>query len=104
GGLGSASGSAPHSLQRHAATLSGEPDDNPERATLNRFLQAIGPVQSVPVKPIRQISRILPTTPHPSPRSPTLRCAYALIASASAHALRLTPDVHVPRAFQFEGV
>lgn len=38
GGVGNMSGPAPFSLARHAATLSGEPDDNPERATLNRFL------------------------------------------------------------------
>lgn len=104
GGLGNLSGAAPHSLARHADTLSGEPADNPERATLNRFLLSIGPVGSVPVKPIRQISRILPTTPHPQPRSPTARCAYALIASASASGQQLGPGVCLPRAFFYQGV
>lgn len=104
GGLGSMSGPAPLSLGRHAATLSGEPDDNPERATLNRFLLGIGPVSSVPIKPTRQISRVLPTTPHPSPRSPTLRCAYALIASACATGTRLAAGVSVPRAFTYQEV
>ena len=104
GGLGSMSGPAPLSLGRHAATLSGEPDDNPARATLNRFLLGIGSVSSVPIKPARQISRILPTTPHPSPRSPTLRCAYALIASACATGTRLVPGVCVPRAFTYQDV
>lgn len=104
GGLGSMSGPAPLSLGRHAATLSGEPDDNPERATLNRFLLGIGPVSSVPIKPARQISRVLPTTPHPSPRSPTLRCAYALIASASATGTRLVAGANVPRAFTYQNV
>lgn len=76
GGIGSMAGAAPFSLERHAATLSGSPADNPERATLNRFLLGIGPVESVPIKPLRQIARLLPTTPHPSPRQPTLRlCA-----------------------------
>ncbi|MDE2464184.1 MAG: GIY-YIG nuclease family protein [Alphaproteobacteria bacterium] len=104
GGLGNLSGAAPHSLARHADTLSGEPKDNPERAILNRFLQGIGPVGSVPVKPIDQITRILPTTPHPQPRSPTPRCAYALIASASASGQQLVPGVVLPRAFSYQGV
>ncbi|MCO5132076.1 MAG: GIY-YIG nuclease family protein [Xanthobacteraceae bacterium] len=104
GGVGNLSGAAPFSLARHAATLSGEPDNNPERATLNRFLQGIGPVASVPVKPIAQLARILPTTPHPSPRKPTLRTAYALIASASAWGLQLSGGVKISRRFNFEGV
>lgn len=104
GGLGSVAGAAPLSLSRHAATLSGEPEGNPERATLNRFLQAIGPVASVPIKPVGQISRILPTTPHPNPRSPSLRCAYALVASASASGTAFTPGVCLPRSFTYEDV
>jgi len=104
GGLGSQSGSSPASREKHAATLSGLPENNPERAVLNRFLMAIGPVASVPIKPLTQISRILPTTPHPSPRQPTLRCAYALIASAVAHGLHLIDGVKLPRTFSHEGV
>ncbi|MHC2253174.1 hypothetical protein ACVILK_002866 [Bradyrhizobium embrapense] len=104
GGLGSMSGAAPFSLDRHAATLSGEPENNPDRAILNRLLQGIGPVSSVPVKPVRQMSRVLPTEPHPNPRTPSLRCAYALIASASATGSRLLPETSVPRAFTYQGV
>lgn len=104
GGLGNSSGASPFSLARHAATLSGEPEHNAPRATLNRFLQGIGPVGSVPVKPIDQIVRILPTTPHPSPRKPTARSAYALIASASAWGLPLKHDVRIPRQFTYDGV
>lgn len=105
GGLGNLSGAAPFSLDRHAATLSGEPADNPERAVLNRFLQGFGEVGSVPVKPISQISRILPTTPHPNSRSPTQRCAYALLASAAASGLQLSATpVTIPRAFTYQGV
>lgn len=100
GGLGNFAGAAPFSVERHAATLSGEPSRNPERVVLNRFLQ----VGSVPVKPLSQIARILPTTPHPSPRSPTLRCAYALVASASAAARQLSPGVRLPRLFHYGGV
>ncbi|QCL83358.1 GIY-YIG nuclease family protein [Agrobacterium pusense] len=104
GGLGNMSGAAPFSLERHAATLSGEPENNPQRATLNRFLLSIGPVASIPIKPLDQISRVLPSTPHPSSRSPTARCAYALIASASAEGLRLTEGVQISRTFVYEGV
>lgn len=104
GGVGNVSGSSPYSVQKHAATLSGVPDNNPERAKLNRFLQGIGPVKSVPVKPVSQISRILPSKPHTQPRKPTLRCAYALLASACAHGLRIEPNVEIPRSFIFEGV
>jgi hypothetical protein len=101
GGIGNLSGAAPFSLARHADTLSGAPDDNPERATLNRFLLGIGPVASVPVKPKKQMSRILPTTPHPNRRSPTPRCAYALIASAVASGTPLTSETILPRSFRY---
>ena len=103
-GLGNVSGSAPYSRDRHTATLAGEPEDNPERAILNRFMLALGPVASVPVKPITQLSRILPSTPHPNARSPTPRSAYALVASAAAHGIQLGEGVRIPRAFEFGGV
>lgn len=61
GGVGSTSGSSPYSIGKHAKTLSGSPENNPDRATLNQFLQGIGAVGSVPIKPISQMSRILPT-------------------------------------------
>lgn len=104
GGLGNLSGAAPFSLERHAATLSGAPADNPERAILNRYLQSIGPVDSVPVKPIQQIARVLPTTPHPSPRQPKPRNAYALVASAAAHGIVIQGGAVVPRCFVHQGV
>lgn len=104
GGLGNVAGAAPLSLARHSATLAGQPTANPERATLNRFLLGIGPVASVPVKPITQLGRILPTTPHPSPRRPTPRSAYALVASAAAHGLPLSPNVPISRCFAYNGV
>lgn len=105
GGLGNLSGAAPFSLERHAATLSGEPANNPERALLNRFLQGFGEVGSVPVKPVSQISRVLPTRPHPSARSPTQRCAFALLASASASGISLaSTPARIPRQFVYQGV
>lgn len=104
GGVGNLSGAAPFSLVRHAATLSGVPENNPDRATLNRFLLGIGPVESVPVKPVSQMARILPTTPHPSPRTPTPRCAFALIASASASGLQIATGALLPRMFTYDRV
>lgn len=104
GGKSSCSPRAPLSAERHAATLSGEPTDNPQRAILNRFLQSIGPLGSVPAKPVRQISRLLPTTPHTQTRTPSKRCAYALIASAIAHGQRIAPGVEIPRRFSYDGV
>lgn len=104
GGLANFLGAATYSLEKHSATLAGEPADNPERAILNRFLLSIGPVSSVPIKPVSQISRILLTTPHPSPRQPSMRCAYALIASASASGLQLVDGIRIPRMFHYQGV
>lgn len=105
GGVGNLSGAAPFSLGRHAATLSGEPEDNPERAVLNRFLRSVGgEIGSIPIKPIGQLGRILPSTPHPIKRQPTVRAAYALIASASAEGLMLGDGVQISRAFSYEGV
>lgn len=104
GGIGSMSGAAPYSLERHAATLSGKPENNPERAVLNTFLQGIGEVGSVPIKPVSQLGRILLTTPHPNARKPTKRNAYALIASASASGFQLKAGVVLPRSFRYQGV
>lgn len=104
GGFGSLSGASPFSLERHATTLSGIPDDNLERAVLNNFFLSIGTVKSIPVKPLLQISKLLCTTPHPKSRKPTLRCVYALIASASAHGVVLKPGSVIPRVFRYEEV
>lgn len=104
GGIGNASGPAPFSRDRHSATLSGKPEHNPERAILNRLLLGIGPVDSVPIKPKKQIARILPTTPHPNPRRPTLRCAYALLASMIATGRSLSDGASIPRSFTYQGV
>lgn len=104
GGIGNQSGSSPFSKKRHDDTLFGAPENNPERATLNNFLQEIGPVKSVCIKPVSQLSRILPSTPHTQPRKPTQRCAYALIASAVANGISLSKPCEIPRNFEFEGV
>jgi hypothetical protein len=102
--IGNSFGLSDYSRQRHAATLSGRPLDNPERSVLNEYIAAIGPVDSVPVKPIAQLHPIRPSTPHPSPRAPTARLTYALIASAAAHGLSFDGALVVPRRFEYKGV
>jgi hypothetical protein len=104
GGVGNLSGSSPESLAKHAATLAGDPVNNPARAILNHYLQSIGPIASVPVKPLSQLKPVLPTTPHPLPRQPKARNAYALVASAAAHGVPLLPGARIPRCFRYEGV
>jgi len=104
GGVGSAAGSSPFSLEKHSKTLAGEPENNPQRAILNLFLLGIGTVDSVPIKPVSQMNRILPSTPHPNPRRASARCAYALIASAIAHGMTLEAGMLIPRSFTYEGV
>lgn len=104
GGLGNMSGAAPFSLERHAATLAGAPEDNPDRAVLNEFLLGFGQVGSVPIKPLKQIGRILHTRPHNNPRKATPRTAYALLSSAVAHGLVLNDGVRIPRCFSYKSV
>jgi hypothetical protein len=103
-GGGSSAGSAPLSRQRHAATLSGEPIDNPERATLNRFVLNIAPMRSIIFKPVGQfVAR--PTKRYPSKSmAPTLRQAAALVASAAANGISMDRACRIPRAVIVDGV
>src|SRR3546814_9698674 len=68
------------------------------------LFRSIGPVDSVPVKPISQLKPIRPTTPHPSPRQPKPRNAFALVASAAANGIMVTHGAQIPRRFMYEGV
>jgi hypothetical protein len=103
-GGGSSAGPAPISKLRHTATLSGEPEDNPQRATLNRFVQAISPMASTAVKPLGQfVAR--PTVRFPSKvPSLTTRQAAALVASASANSVTMDGACQIPRRLDVEGV
>jgi predicted GIY-YIG superfamily endonuclease len=103
-GGGSTAGVAPVSKERHAATLSGEPDDNPERAVLNRFILSIAEMRSVVVKPVAQLVA-KPTVPFPQKKPTlTLRQAVAVVASASANSVPLDGPCRVPRLLDVEGV
>ncbi len=103
-GGGSVLGSAPISKQRHAATLAGEPEDNPERAALNRFVLNVAPMMSAILKPISQFT-VRPTQRYPSKTmSPGLRQAAALVASAAANGLAMDGACRIPRQVNVDGV
>lgn len=102
--VGNAFGLSDYSRQKHSNTLSGAPENNEERRILNQYLAGIGPVDSVPIKPLSQLNPIRHSTPHPSPRQLTPRLTYALIASAAANNLNFAKAVSVPRCFTYNGV
>ena len=94
----------PPSRKNAMVTLSGTPEDNPERAVLNRFVLGIAAMSSVVVKPLRQIIA-KPTVPFPSKKpSLTLRQATAVVASASANSIPMDDACRIPRRLEVEGV
>ena len=103
-GGGSSAGSAPLSKERHTATLGGDPKDNPERATLNRFILNIAPMRSVIFKPVGQfVAR--PTQRYPNKSMiPTVRQAAALVASAAANGISMDGACRIPRGVVVDGV
>lgn len=103
-GGGSTAGPAPISKERHAATLSGIPDDNPERAVLNRFVLDIAEMRSVVIKPVGQFIA-KPTVKFPkSTRSLSMRQAVAIAASASANGIPIDDACRIPRKVVIEDV
>jgi hypothetical protein len=103
-GGGSIAGPAPQSVEKHSATLGGIPDDNPERATLNRFVLGISRMDSVVIKPVGQfIAR--PTVRFPNKaRSLSLRQAVAIVASAAANGIAMDDGCRIPRRLVVDGV
>ncbi len=103
-GGGSIAGMAPISRERHTATLGGIPDDNPDRATLNRFVLGIGKMGSIVVKPLAQF-RPRRTQSWPTrTMGPTLRTAVALVASAAAKGIMMDGPCRIPRRVEVNGV
>jgi hypothetical protein len=103
-GGGSTAGPSPFSIARHSATLGGIPEDNPDRATLNRFVLSIAPMDSVVLKPLGQF-RPRPTQRFPRvTRKLSLRQAAAVAASAAANGIRLDCDAIIPRRLSVNGV
>lgn len=108
-GGGSEAGASPISKEKHAATLGGIPDNDPERATINGFVLSIYPalekkLGSIPIKPSsRHIAK--PAQRFPSKRmGATVRQAVALVASAAAHGVSLEKACDIPRLLEIEGV
>jgi len=86
------------SRARRAATLGGDADD-PDRRAINQFFHSLGHKHdSIPIKPLGART-LVPLTPHPSPRSPTVRMAQTLLASAVARGVLLRPGCEIPRRF-----
>jgi len=102
-GGGSMSGISPISKEKHRISLGGIPENDPEKATLNQYLLAIGDVRSICIK-VSNRFKPRPTLPHPSKRAPTPRQAYALVASAAANSVILEPGCHIPRRLVVENV
>jgi len=95
---------SPFSKAKHTQTLSGTPENDPERATLNRFVLAIAPMKSSVLKPFRR--SIVPKATQPNresfPRS--IRQAAALAASAAANGIFLDGPCSLPRKVEVDGV
>lgn len=100
-GLGSLSSRDPLTTGRHAATLAGVVHGNPERTTMNLYLQSLGEVASVPIKPLIEYRPRL-VNAYPSPKSLknlTTRNGLTIVASVLASGLKIEPGVIVPRKF-----
>ena len=99
-GLGNLFGADPESAARHAATLSGIPQDDPERAALNLYLKSFGAVDSVPIKPLsRTRARLVPAVPSSKDlRNLTMRNALTIVAAA-AEGIMIEPGATLPRSF-----
>ena len=100
-GLGNMFGSDPESAARHAATLSGIPEDDPERAALNLYLKSFGAVDSVPIKPLSCYRvRLVPAMPSSKDlKNPSIRNALTIIAVAAAEGVLIEPGAILPRSF-----
>lgn len=103
-GGGTEAAPSPFSRARHAATLGGIPDDDPETAVLNRFVLSIGEMRSVVLKPCSRFKPKPTRAFERNTRAPTLRQAVALAATASANGLALDGPATLPRQVVVEGV
>jgi hypothetical protein len=95
---------SPFSKDKHTATLSGTPENDPERATLNRFVLAIAPMKSAVLKPINRNFVVKKTQRNREFMAPTLRQAVALVASAAANGVFLDGPCRLPRRVEVDGV
>lgn len=95
---------SPFSKAKHRDTLSGVPENDPERATLNRFVLAIAPMKSAVLKPLKR--SIVPKATQRNRESfpKSIRQAAALTASAAANGVVLEGACTLPRRVEVDGV
>ncbi|SLN39051.1 hypothetical protein ROG8370_01607 [Roseovarius gaetbuli] len=98
-GLGAEAELHPISRKRHADTLSGVPNKNPERAALNLYLRSFGMVESTCIKPLSQYRPYTSTVSSKPRTQASRRMCYALMASAVAHGMTLEAGAAIPRSF-----
>ncbi|MEP3440263.1 MAG: GIY-YIG nuclease family protein [Sulfitobacter sp.] len=96
-GGGNSTGPSPISKKKHAATLGGVPDNNPERAIVNRYLLSIGEMDSIAIKPISQLIINPSVILLKKKGGPTLRQAAVLVASAAINGKSLDGACEIPR-------
>jgi hypothetical protein len=88
---------SPESREKHRQTLGGIPDDDSDRAALNRFFLSVAQPESICIKPESGF-KVKPTKKYPSKKmGPTIRQAAALSASAISNGIILEPGRHIPR-------
>jgi hypothetical protein len=95
---------SPFSKDKHTTALSGIPDNDPDRAKLNRFVLAIAPMKSAVLKPINRKFIPKPTQRNREFMAPTRRQAAALAVSAAANGVFLDGPCLLPRRVEVEGV
>jgi len=95
---------SPFSKAKHVETLSGTPENDPERAILNRFVLAIAPMRSSVLKPLRRSIVPKATQKNRGSFPHSIRQAAALAASASASGVMLTGACTLRRRVEVDGV
>lgn len=95
---------SPFSKAKHTQTLSGTPENDPERATLNRFVLAIAPMKSAVLKPLRRTIIPKSTQRNRAHFPQSLRQAAALAASAAANGVMLDGACVLSRRVEVDGV
>jgi hypothetical protein len=95
---------SPFSKAKHTETLSGIPENDQERATLNRFVLAIAPMKSAVLKPLRRSIVPKRTQRNRNRFPPSMRQAAALAASAAANGVTLDGPCSLTRRVEVDGV
>ncbi len=95
---------SPFSRARHRETLSGTPENDPERAALNRFVLAIAPMKSSVLKPLRRTIIPKATQRNRAHFPQSLRQAAALAASAAANGVMLDGACKLTRRVEVDDV